>query len=190
MKDDILALATRPGLPDALRVLLSDYPRIGWEAHPNFSGLVEFWLERHLMFRQLLEHLNADVKARLNRDIDPARYDARLARYGSLLVNHLHGHHQVEDNHYFPQLKQLDTRLERGFDILDRDHDAMDGLLHRFGTSANKVLRADDEAAGREYAAAFQTELASFGRMLDRHLSDEEEIIVPVILKNGGAGLS
>ena len=50
---DDLALGVRAGLPDALRVLLADYPREGWESHPHFTGLVRFWLDRHLMFRPL-----------------------------------------------------------------------------------------------------------------------------------------
>jgi hypothetical protein len=35
----------------------------------------------------------------------------------------------------------------------------------------------------------FKKERASFEKMLDRHLSDEEELIVPVILKTGSGGL-
>ena len=49
-----LALADRKKLPDALRVLLEDYPRDGWELDPGFDGLVRFWLDRHLMFRRLM----------------------------------------------------------------------------------------------------------------------------------------
>lgn len=190
MKDETLALASREGLPDALRVLLSEYPKLAWQAHPNFSGLVEFWLERHMMFRRLFEHLQSDANARIEREIDPAQYGARLSRYGSMLVSQLHGHHQIEDHHYFPKLKTLDTRLERGFEILDKDHHALDGIINRFTEAANSVLQAQDEASAREATAAFQGELISFHRMLDRHLNDEEEIIVPVILKHGPAGLS
>lgn len=190
MKDETLALATREGLPDALRVLLAEYPKLAWQAHPNFSGLVEFWLERHVMFRRLFEHLQRDAAARIEREIDPAQYNARLSRYGSMLVSQLHGHHQIEDDHYFPKLKTLDARLEHGFEILDKDHHALDGIINRFSNAANAVLKAPDEAAAREETVAFQGELSSFHQMLNRHLNDEEEIIVPVILKNGPAGLS
>jgi len=47
-------LRHRKGLPDALRVLLEQYPRALWESHQNFDGLTRFWLERHLMFRRAL----------------------------------------------------------------------------------------------------------------------------------------
>ena len=38
-------------------------------------------------------------------------------------------------------------------------------------------------------AGAFQVELTGLERLLDRHLIDEEELIVPVILRYGSSGL-
>lgn len=186
---DDLALDLRTGLPDALKVLLEDYPRLAWEAHPNFSGLVQFWLERHMMFRKLLDMLTGDAQARLDANMDPGQYAARLSRFGGMLLEQLHGHHQIEDHHYFPQLVTLDDRLTRGFGILDKDHHAMDGLLSRFADGANLVLREGDAAQAREHTARFLGELTGFQSMLLRHLEDEEDIIVPVILKHGPAGL-
>jgi len=186
-----LLLANRSGLPEPLRVLLADYPRIGWEAHPNFSGLVQFWLERHLNFRKLCEVLTTDTMAVLERDLELQQYAGRMSRFGGMLLNQLHGHHQIEDHHYFPTLSKLDGRIEAGFDILEKDHEAMDGLLNRFATAANGVLNiVADEHKARDAAGEFLKEVKSFERMLDRHLNDEEELIVPVILKTGGGGLS
>ena len=62
MADDKLDLKSRDGLPDALRVLLAEFPRQGWERHPHFAGLVQFWLDRHGMFRQLTEALRSDAE--------------------------------------------------------------------------------------------------------------------------------
>lgn len=181
--DTTLDLANRDGLPEALRVLLSDYPRDGWAAHRNFAGLVEFWLDRHMMFRRLCEALRTDAEAAMDRALDPNQHKARLSRYGGMLVQQLHGHHQIEDMHYFPVLSRLETRVARGFEILDKDHHAMDGLLNRFTTAANGVLR------GRAETGRFRDELLSFEAMLSRHLEDEEDLIVPVILKHGADGL-
>ncbi|MGY3437629.1 MULTISPECIES: hemerythrin domain-containing protein [unclassified Marinovum] len=172
------ALALRGGLPDALRVLLQDYPRDGWQAHPDFGGLVAFWLDRHLMFRRLTAALETDARAVIDGNMDRQQYDQRLGRYGGMLLDQLHGHHQIEDMHYFPQLAQMDGRLQRGFDLLDQDHHAMDGLLSRFADAANGVLRGGEPGG-------FHTELQGFTRLLDRHLVDEEELVVPVILKHG-----
>lgn len=183
-------LTERDGWPEPLRVLLADYPRDGWAAHPNFSGLVEFWLDRHLMFRRLNTLLRDDVEAMLDRKLDARDYAGRLSRYGGMLINQLHGHHQIEDHHYFPQLVGLDGRLEQGFQVLDKDHHAMDGILNRFAEKANAVLGALEQPAALTNATGrFRDEVISFDRMLDRHLQDEEELIVPVILKHGPGGL-
>ncbi|MDU8911796.1 hemerythrin domain-containing protein [Aestuariicoccus sp. MJ-SS9] len=174
-----LSLDTRTGLPDALRVLLADFPREMWDTHPHFAGLVQFWLDRHMMFRRLMEALQADAEAAVDRKLDAPSHQARLARYGGMLVNQLHGHHQIEDMHYFPVLSGMETRLARGFEILDHDHHALDDVLERFTKTANGLLQ------GKVEAGVLREELTGFNRFLDRHLIDEEELIVPVILKHG-----
>lgn len=181
--DDALDLKTRAGLPDSLRALLEAYPREAWQAHPNFAGLVAFWLDRHMMFRRLTDALARDAKASAEGRMDPAAQAARLSRFGGMLVDQLHGHHQIEDTQYFPVLSRLETRLDRGFAILDRDHHALDGLLGRFTESANALLQ------GRGEAGAFLDELGAFEGFLNRHLEDEEDLVVPVILKHGPDGL-
>ena len=191
MAEADLSLDSRAGLPEPLRILLREYPREAWEAHPRFTGLVQFWLERHMTFRKLMEMLQSDIEAVLDRSLDPQQYAARLSRFGGMLVSQLHGHHQIEDAHYFPTLAGLDARVAPGFDILDRDHHALHDLIERFTVSANGVLRLASEGGGvREGGAAFGGELRHFERLLTRHLGDEEELVVPVILKHGGAGLA
>jgi len=184
-----LRLGERTGLPQALRVLYQEFPREAWETHPGFSGLVQFWMERHAMFRKLLELLETDAAAMLGRQLDPSQYPARLSRFGSMLVNDLHGHHQIEDVHYFPQLKVLDDRIGHGFDILDSDHQQMDGFLSQFAEAANTVLgQAANETALRDAVGSLQGEVASLHLMLLRHLEDEEDLVVPVILKSAASG--
>nr|WP_121629248.1 hemerythrin domain-containing protein [Tropicibacter alexandrii] len=180
---DDLDLTRRDGLPDALKALLEDYPRSGWQQHANFAGLVEFWLDRHLMFRRLCEMLRTDSEAGVDGNIDPQMLAARVSRFGGMLVQQLHGHHQIEDMHYFPVLSRKDTRLERGFDILDRDHHALDGLLNRFTEGANGLIQRKTEPG------AFREEVVAFEGFLLRHLEDEEDLIVPVILKHGADGI-
>ena len=185
-----LSLETRPGLPDALRVLLRDYPREAWEADPNFHGLVSFWLGMHLHFRDALGAMRRDAEALLDRRLDPLAWAPRLARTGGGFVQHLHGHHSIEDDHYFPLLAARDARLGQGFEILDADHHALDGHLDAFASDANAALRAlGDEDALRTGAGRFHEGLLRLERFLDRHLTDEEELIVPVILRDGPAAV-
>ncbi len=176
-----LALDTRDGLPDTLRVLVEQYPRETWQSHSNFGQLVQFWMQRHMMFRRLLRQLQEDARARAEGDMGFEAYAPRLSQYAGTLLNELHGHHQIEDHHYFPKLVTLDARVAHGFDLLESDHEAMDGLLHSVAQGANSVLQGAE-------VSPFSAQLDRFATLLERHLTDEEEIIVPVILNSGFRG--
>lgn len=175
-------LQTRTGLPDALRVLVEDLPRHTWEAHPNFDGLIRFWLDRHLMFRDVLGRLRGGSEAFLDNRADLQRYAMETSRYAGFLLNELHGHHMIEDRHYFPVLQSLDARLERGFGILDKDHHDLDGHIHALAETTNGFLGRLQEADCRDRAGDLDVALGKFETFLDRHLTDEEELVVPVIL--------
>jgi iron-sulfur cluster repair protein YtfE (RIC family) len=186
-----LTLATRTGLPEALRVLLAERPRAEWEADPAFGGLVRFWLDRHLMFRRLIAQLREDAEGAAAGALSPADHAARLARLGGILIGELEGHHRIEDAHYFPALAQLEPRIARGFKLLEADHQALDGHLAGLDAAAKRVLAATaSAAAARGAAGRFLPELATFDRLLDRHLTDEEDLVVPVILRHGERGLA
>lgn len=135
-----------------------------------------------MMFRQLSQMLIADTQSALDKALDPQQHKARVSRFGGMMVQQLHGHHQIEDAHYFPVLATKERALVRGFEILDHDHHDLDGLLERFTQKANAVLQGSEPGA-------FLAETESFQRFLNRHLNDEEELIVPVILKHGPEGL-
>ena len=175
-------LETREGLPDALRVLAKTLPRAGWESHPNFDALTRFWLDRHLMFRDVLGRMRLGSETFLDGKLDAGRHGAQTARYAGFLLNELHSHHGIEDHHYFPHLVGLDARLERGFAILDADHFALDGHIHALAETTNALLRAIGTPGERDAAAALDTALARFETFLDRHLTDEEDLVVPVLL--------
>ena len=184
-------LEERTGLPDALRVLLKDYPREGWERHNNFGALIRFWLERHLMFRRLVGSMQEELERALDGDLEERMLGLRLSRYGSMFVGELHGHHTIEDTHYFPQLKTLEGSLSRGFEILDRDHKDLDSHLDSFAGEANTLLSTIGQQG--EWRPAGEVMLKGLKRMesfLDRHLTDEEELVVPVLLKHAPDGMT
>jgi iron-sulfur cluster repair protein YtfE (RIC family) len=185
-----LALADRDSLPDALQVLLADYPRDAWEQDPGFNQLIQFWLERHMMFRRLMSEMRAGTETLLDRKLAPDRFAAMVSRYGGMFVNGLHEHHTVEDQYYFPKLVTKDARIAKGFEILDKDHHALDALLADFVTRANEVINVSADREPLQNAAGhFQAELTKLERLMDRHLIDEEDLIVPVILRYGATDL-
>ena len=182
-------LETRAGLPDALRVLLEQYPREIWESHRNFDGHTRFWLQRHLMFRDVVGRLQAESESYLDGKAELRGYVQRSARLAGFVLNELHAHHHIEDVHYFPLLSGLEPRLEHGFEMLDHDHHALHRHLHDLATRAQALIDvmqagtgAQAAAGARPAAGALHAQLGDLERFLDRHLTDEEDLIVPVIL--------
>ncbi|MEL7301188.1 MAG: hemerythrin domain-containing protein [Pseudomonadota bacterium] len=176
------ALAERDGLSEPLRVLLKEYPREAWEADPAFSDLIRFWLERHAMFREICVALVGLLEGHLDGRTDPQRTAPNLSRYGNALLGGLHEHHHIEDEHYFPRLIPMEPRLEHAFQILDADHHDLAERLEHTATAANAVLRSTDDRRAVDKALV---EVRLLQALLHRHLWDEEEVVVPVLLKHG-----
>ena len=171
-------------MPDEMRVLLESYPRDSWDAHPGFRDKTRHWLGAHRMFRQLTARVRVDAETCLDRNIAPDDYAARLSYYGGILVGNLHGHHGWEDRSYFPELSAADPRFDAGLEILEQDHADLDIVLEAFITTANRAIAQIRTGAaealddvGRLHGTAETIEA-----FLQRHLSDEEELAVPIIL--------
>ncbi len=63
-------------------------------------------------------------------------------------------------------------------------------MIGRFVAGANGLLSVwQDDGARPGAAGRFLTVLADTDRLIDRHLVDEEDLIVPVILHHGPDGL-
>jgi hypothetical protein len=191
MSEDPLDLERRTGLPADLLRLLETYPRETWAAHDNIHGLASMWLQRHDMFRDLGGLLTGAIA-----DYREGRKDARafagfFAPRLEFFLGHLNGHHQVEDHHYFPAFARAESRLKRGFDILDKDHHLIHEALERNAETANAFLRAlgENEDRQRFAADAYAAENERLVAMLGRHLTDEEDLIVPLILDRGEYGI-
>lgn len=181
---DPLALAARAGLPDDLRYLLGRHPRDTWDGRLGEVG--RFWLSRHAMFRQAQGLLLEETRAFVAGQTDPQRFAPRFGRVAGFLLGELDTHHTVEDHHYFPRLVRLEPRLQRGFDLLDADHHALHDTLETVADRANTLLHKINDSDAAERAAEA---IAGLGRLLDRHLADEEDIVAPVLLQHGEVGL-
>jgi hypothetical protein len=64
------------------------------------------------------------------------------------------------------------------------DHHALQALTDRFAKGANAVLGEPNGPRQREAVCRFLTDLTDFDRRLVRHLTDEEDLILPVVLKH------
>lgn len=186
MFDTLTTQATvRPnGLPDEMRLLLDAYPRESWSAHPGFREKTRQWLDAHRMFRHMARHLRLDAEAYLDSTLAPEDFAARLSRVGGALVGSLHGHHRWEDRSYFPELSAADPRFDAGLQVLEQDHADLDLVLDRFTRTANRAIKLIqlDEAQARDEIGQLHGTAQTIEAFLARHLTDEEELAVPIIL--------
>ncbi|WP_248408996.1 hemerythrin domain-containing protein [Aliiroseovarius sp. S2029] len=171
-------------LPEDMRLLLRDYPREAWPDHPNFAASIQNWMGAHVMFGQLAELIRLNTEAYLEKQFDPDDHARRLSHYGNLLVRNLHGHHHWEDRRFFPELSAADGRFDPGLQTLESDHLVLDNLLDRFTRQSNCVvtLTQMDEPQAREEANRVHEMTTVLEGFLTRHLTDEEDLVVPILL--------
>jgi Hemerythrin HHE cation binding domain len=192
---ETLALARRSGWPEELRVLVACYPREQWEHHANLGEMARFWLSRHDMFRELATMITTIERQFREGVLSPAEFPRQLVPRLQFLLSQLGVHHQIEDLHYFPIFRAAEARLARGFDVLEGDHHAIHADMAATAETANALLRALStnlagdanilRRCGDDYAAASGALLKG----LIRHLDDEEDLIVPLILDRGEEAL-
>ena len=171
-------------LPDEMRILLDKYPREAWEGHPNFKQATRNWLGAHKMFRALSKAVRTDAEQYLDKRIDPRDYAARLSYRGNALVGNLHGHHGWEDHSYFPELSAADPRFDSGLQILEKDHKILDEVLNNFTDAAIRAIdfiTTDENPAFDEVGKVYDN-AQIIENLLTRHLKDEEELAVPIII--------
>ena len=193
MELDLASRAASPNkLPDDYIWLLPQYPRDGWLLHENMGGHTRFWLSLHRSFRQAasqVERLNEDWREGRTGD-DPFRREmaARMQHF----LGALEHHHQMEDHVFFPRFIAAEKRVERGIDLLETDHHSIDRTIHETVVAANALLQAPSGEEGgdmRREGEAYTAKADALTRLMRRHLDDEEEIIMPLILDRGERAL-
>ncbi len=175
------------GWSGELRVLLDRHPRETWAAAR--SAEAAFWLDIHDHFRRdcvALEGFAADYHAGRRT---AAEISAMAAPRLFALIGNLHGHHQIEDFHYFPVFKRFDPRLAAGFDALEADHVRLKRDIDASRAALFELQSALEANAGRDHvrlaASRYATTTGSLCRAICRHLSDEEDLVVPLLIERG-----
>jgi hemerythrin-like domain-containing protein len=184
---EALALAHRNGWPEDLRVLLSRYPREKWESHANLGDMARFWLSRHAMFRELSATIEQVTEQFRAGKLPPLEFARQFVPRLQFILDQLNVHHQIEDFHYFPIFRAADARLSLGFEVLEGDHHHIHGDMARTAETANALLQAlrGDADTLRRCSDGYANASAVLLKGLIRHLDDEEDLIVPLILDRG-----
>lgn len=178
-------VSKREQLPASVRETLLESTRSEWRDHPRFGGKANFFMTIH---RDLL-----DGAAKLSRgieqllDLPPGDVGKAAARMNLLpfshhLIGFAHHHHENEDHGYFPQFALLYPELNRGLSLLDGDHKILDPALDDTQAALDKL---DGSAVTRDQLAALHAGSQGLEKILNRHIWDEEEVIVPIFLRHG-----
>ncbi|WP_417685402.1 hemerythrin domain-containing protein [Roseibium sp.] len=178
-------LDRREGLPDEWRFLLEDYPREVWSGHRNLGPLMQFWLERHDGFRALGRTLDETLGRFREGKMQAQQFGAFFGPRLQQFLSQLHHHHQIEDHHYFPVFMAAEKRLVGGFELLEGDHELIHHRIETTVGSANALFRElqsgnRDRILRAADSFADTSDLLISGLM--RHLDDEEDLIVPLVL--------
>ena len=173
-------------MPDDMQILLTKYPRDDWAAHPGFHEKTRHWMAAHRMFKQVAGSIVRNCESYLDNKMDPIAFGDTVAYRGTRLVNNLHGHHHWEDHSFFPELSAADPRFDRGLGILEKDHIDLDAVLNGFVGSGNRALKLIqlDEIDAQSAVDDMYQHAKGISALLERHLTDEEELAVPIILEH------
>jgi hypothetical protein len=182
-----LDIDQRAGWPDELCALLREHPRASWQQ--NMTPLARFWIDKHDDFRRQCSTLQTAVDSFRERPDDFEDFANEVVPRTRLLLSLLHGHHHVEDFHYFPAFRAADQRLGPGFDVLASDHE----LLHENSMSVVETMHVmrsvlHGVGAGDERRRAADRYIEKSGllcRRIVRHLDDEEDLVIPLMLTHG-----
>ncbi len=180
-----LRLGDRAGLPDDIAFLRADYPRGDWRVHANFGQLADFWLQVHASLRHEGSEVSRVVDAFRNRQLGADEFQRAFVPRLNGFLQHLDQHHRIEDDAYFPKFRKLDERLVIGFDLLETDHELIHERLVATVEHARQMIDMLSSPAAHRAADAYAVEAEVLLDLLLKHLGDEEELVIPAMLKHG-----
>ncbi len=174
-----LHVATRREFPKALIPELIDGRFSDWKSHPQFimSGATLHGFHNRL--RNACETLTHKIGEAIHNFDSDATIHWRLLDFGKQIIGVAHSHHHAEDTVYFPQYKALFPQLNRPLRLLDSDHRVLEQALDNLETALDGLN--DKSSIGNWECARDQAETLT--RIIHRHLDDEEEIVMPAIMK-------
>jgi hypothetical protein len=180
----------RAGWPAELKFLLERHPRATWPA--SHSPTVGFWLGVHERLRRDCAGLLAATDDHRSGRHSPVQLAVVAAPRLHGLIAAVHGHHQVEDFQYFPAFRRAEPRLTPGFEQLEREHAALFDDVDAALAALAELRASAQRTSGPASAATLELAAQRYGEVtqrlcarLVRHLADEEDLVVPLLLEHG-----
>src|SRR6185503_205587 len=164
------------------------HPRSTWPLAT--SPMVSFWLEVHDRLRRACDGLElASHDYRAGRSTAAQLAVIAGPRLRGLLAA-VFGHHQIEDQQYFPAFRRQEARLAAGFDRLEHEHAELSREVNAAGKALAELRAAAERSAESQNPAteklAAERYIALTHDLCERlrqHLRAEEELVVPLLLE-------
>jgi hypothetical protein len=162
---------------------LERYPRNSWREDPTHGA--RFWLEIHDGFRRESDGLIALADEHRGGRRTAAQLAVVSAPRLNGLIARLHDHHEIEEFEYFPAFRALEPKLAAGFDMLANDHARLRRHVDDAIAALAELLAAvsNDSAATPQVTEHYASRAAELCHALERHLDDEEDLIIPLLLE-------
>lgn len=177
---------TNGNWPGELLFLLERHPRETWPIARSAS--VAFWLGVHERLRRDAAGLAAASDEYRAGRSSPAQLAVIAAPRLRGLVAAMQGHHQIEDFEYFPEFRRAEPRIAAGFDRLEREHARLNASVDAAFAALGELRAAVEPASAATLQLAAQRYIdaaANLSADLLRHLHDEEDVVVPLLLERG-----
>ncbi len=172
----------RDKLPASIQESLISIERRRWPFHPKYHGKAEFFIQYHEGLRYTSFQILNSLRKLLDNAGEKSEIDAELKNIGALcytLFQDAERHHVIEDHSYFPAFRRIEPKLGAGIDLLENDHKCLSSAFAELKSSLNQslLINSNYSAVGQLYQSAVKV-----NNILIQHLSDEEEIIIPIFL--------
>lgn len=165
------------------RALLDRHPRSSWRKDPTHGA--RFWLEIHDGFRRESNGLIALLDDHRRGQRDAGKLAVISAPRLKRMIARLHDHHEIEEFEYFPAFRALEPTLAPGFDALASDHARLQHHVDEAVAALAELLAAvsNDAAGTLGLTDRYASRADELCRALVRHLDDEEDLIIPLLLE-------
>ena len=137
------------------------------------------WLKVHTNIRKRQRILTQISAGYQSGEYDWAEYRSQMLKLINMHVLKLHQHHGVEDEGFFPEFIRMYPQLQAGFYILGRDHVRLDALLDKLQVQNDTLARSVVE--NKVLADQLHQTLVSATDLLSQHLTDEEDLVIPIL---------
>ena len=137
------------------------------------------WLKVHTNIRKRQRILTQISEGYQSGEYDWAKYRSQMLKRINMHILKLHQHHGVEDEGVFPEFIRMYPQLQAGFEILGCDHVRLDALLDKLQLQNDTLARTEVE--DKALAAQLHQTLVDVTNLLSQHLSDEEDLVIPIL---------